>query len=66
MDSFERVRAAIERKFVKQSDPRPVTERLLDYAYRGMEAPESMSLEEIQQVSFALFALLTDYSRQRL
>ena len=35
-------------------DPRPIIDRLRDYVDRGTNAPESLSLYEIRQVSFAL------------
>ena len=36
------------------NDSRPVFERLRDYASRGADAPESLSLVEVRQIAFAL------------
>ena len=36
------------------NDSRPVFERLRDYASRGTDSPESLSLTEIRQIAFAL------------
>ena len=58
-DRFEEQQARIETMIkqlgLNEGDPRPVQERLLDYAARGMEAPESLSLREITQICYALY-----------
>lgn len=41
------------------NDSRPVFERLIDYATRGTDSPESLSLAEIRQIAFALTLYLT-------
>ena len=41
------------------NDSRSVFERLTDYTTRGINSPESLSLYEIRQVSFALSLYLT-------
>lgn len=44
-------------------DPRPVFERLWDYANRGTDSPESLSLYEIRQLAFALSLYLATHEK---
>ena len=60
MVRFDEVGKMLEAKFGEHADLRPVSERLLEYANRGAVAPESMMLEEIEQVSYALLVFLSD------
>ena len=46
------------------NDSYPVFERLKAYAKRGTDSPESLSLYEIRQVSFAL-TLYLDFDEHR-
>ena len=59
--SSEEWRAYVELSMKKHltTDTRPVRERLLDYAMRGTEAPETLSPSEIKQIAFALSLYLS-------
>lgn len=57
MDRFQEAQANIDVMFELSDKPLPrASERILDYARRGVEAPEVLSHKEILQLCYAYLA----------